>query len=915
MLHTLGMTDYMSKNISFMKILRVISVVIAMIATGAGGAAAQSGNEFSWEVGNRFRSQADRYPQEKIYVHTDREHYISGDTIWLRAHVVSAMAHMPVAISRFVYADLIDPAGDVAYNIKMISRDSIYSGYIPLMEEAASGTYTLRAYTNFMKNAGQEYFPLRRIRVSDKALFSIPARMEFTHNRNGRIRGELTIQDLRDDHSVKNKDIYLAINGNFLDAREVGERGRLAFNAKLEDPSARNVVTVEYDEFMRHFTIPAATDDFDVSFFPEGGYLIDGVGCTLGFKALRRDGTSVDVSGRIVDGEGNEIAQFDTAYKGMGMFSIIPYKGERYYAECPTPKGDTLRFELPEVRDDAVTLELKYLMGDMLLRVLSPDGFTPRTPLYIVMQSRGNPILARQLTDIKSHLKLNTENIPSGVLHILLLDGDFNVLSERLTFISNDDQACATLTTDKETYGKREPVEVTATVTDAAGNPLRGSFSVAVTDGSLIEADSSANIMTELLLASDLRGYIEDPAWYFTPGNDDARWGLEALMLTQGWRRYDIPKLLKGEYTTPKDYLELGDEIAGRVITLFRQKPVVKAPVTLLFKDRLIIDQKETGREGEFAFSGFNIPEGSSVFVQALSDKGKKRVELVVDQPELLPVEPSLLIGDRADRSDDETPAVQADMTYLHKVSSQLTAWSLDDVITIDEVVITGKAPARGFYSSDFLMGRAYDEKYIGKLAIPRMDMLLMRLAPFLIVMGDSVSYKDKPVRFIFDNWDVEPIDVPFFLSRGTDDINYIELAKDEEAMPFGFDFAKGGAAYGAVFAVYSKGGMGMLNRRDRNFNKKTINPLGYQKAMGFYSPKYETDGQKAAWKNDRRITLYWQPDLRTGDDGRATFKFWSSDIPQTDYSVIIEGVTDDGRIVHSKGTVKIDDGQLTPVN
>lgn len=887
-----------------MRISQVLLAGIAVIVAGAGSARAQDGgNELAKEVMGKFLSQYGMYPQEKIYVHTDREHYISGDTIWLRAHVVDAMTHAPADISKFVYADLIDPSGKVAYNIKLIARGGIYSGYIPLLEEAASGTYTLRTYTNFMKSAGQEYFPLKRIRVSDRALFSIPARMEFTHGRNGRIRGALTIQDLRDGRSIAYKNIYLAVNGTFIDVWEVGSRGRLNFSAKLEDSRARNVVTVEYDDFTRFFTIPAAADDFDVSFFPEGGYLLDGTGCTVGFKALRKDGTSVDVTGRIVDGDGNEITGLATIYKGMGMFAIVPYKGTKYYAECTGPEGNTLRFELPEIRDNTMALELKYTMGNIWVGVSSPYGFAPQTPLYVVMHTRGNPRVMSRIDNPGHYLKLDPASFPSGVLHVLLLDRNLNTISERLTFISNDDQAHSTVTTDNKSYGKREPVEVTATVTDAAGNPLQGSFSVAVTDSKLAEADSTSNILTELLLASDLRGYIEDPAWYFAPGNDLARTGLEALMLTQGWRRYDVPQMLRGEYQSPGESLEIGDEISGKVISLFGRKPVDDATVTLLYRDRMLFDQQNTDKKGAWAFSGFDIPEGSSIFVQALSDKRKKRVELAVDQLPLLPVDPALLISDPVAKED----TAQADTTFLHKVNTGLTAWGLDDAIALEEVVVTTKAPPRGFYSRDFLMGKAYDKKYIDKLDMYNMEMLLRRLAPFLETYGDSVTYKRKQVRIIYDNWDVDSLDVRAFLSLSTKDIDYIEIARDEQTYPFGFDFENGGPLYGAVIAVYSTGGMGMLNRVERNFNIRTISPLGYQKAAEFYSPRYETDEEKNVWANDRRITLYWQPDLRTGDDGRATFRFWSADIPQTTYSVIIEGVTDDGRIVRSSGTVKVE--------
>ncbi len=888
-----------------MKLLRVILASIAIVAAGAFDAHAQGGDGFSSEVANRFLMQLNAWPQEKIYIHTDRDHYLSGDTIWFRTHVVNGRTHIPASVSRFVYVDLISPTGDVAYNAKLVVREGgIYSGHIALMETAPSGTYTMRAYTNFMKNAGAEYFPVKRIRISDQAVIDIPARMEFTQRGKGRVRGELTIQDTRTGHSIDNQMIYVSVNDKFIDAREVGERGRLTFSARLEDPAARNVVTVEYDDFIRYFTIPAPDDDFDVSFLPEGGYLIHGVGCTVGFKALRSDGTSVDVTGRIVDVDGNELAKFDTAYKGMGEFNILPYKGARYYAECAGPSGDTLRFELPEVRDDAVALALKHSNDNIFVQAQSPAGFTPKMPLHIIMHTRGNPLLIHTLRMPAEVVKLDRADFPSGVLHVLLTDGDFNVLSERLTFISNDDQAHSTVTVDREEYGKREPVEVTATVTDAAGNPLQGSFSVAVTDKIMAGPDGTSDIFTELLLASDLRGYVEDPAWYFSPDNGQAALGLEALMLTQGWRRYDVPKMLKGEFHKPTEYLELGDAVSGKVITLFRQNPVDKSPVTILINEPPFVNTTVTGQEGTFEFDGFDIPEGSRIFVQALSEKGKKRVELVVDQPEEMPVDPALLVVDRPQNA--EGADTQTDTTYLHRVNSQLTNWNLDDVLTIEEVVVTAKVADRGFYSRQFLMGRTFEKKYIDRLGMSRMELLLMRLAPMMNYWGDSISYRNKPVRIIFDNWDVEPTHLGYFMSMSTNDIEYIEMARDEETMPFGYDFANGGPMYGLVFAVYSKGGKGIHNFVNRNFNTKTINPLGYQKAVEFYSPKYETEEENQVAVNDRRITLHWLPNLRTDAEGKATFRFWTADIPWTEYSILIEGVTDDGKAVHSTGKVVI---------
>ncbi|HCP57621.1 MAG TPA: hypothetical protein DIT81_00575, partial [Alistipes obesi] len=86
-----------------------------------------------------------------------------------------------------------------------------------------------------------------------------------------------------------------------------------------------------------------------------------------------------------------------------------------------------------------------------------------------------------------------------------------------------------------------------------------------MTDRAAVPAATSGSIYSTLLLSSELRGTIETPDWYFE-GRDAARVAaLDALLLTQGWRRYDVPAAVRGEYATPAYPLEVGQEIAGRI--------------------------------------------------------------------------------------------------------------------------------------------------------------------------------------------------------------------------------------------------------------------------------------------------------------------------------------------------------------
>lgn len=199
---------------------------------------------------NCLSAQIGRYPQEKLHVTTDKDSYIVGDTIWLRAHCADAATHRPIAASRYVYVELRDARGALARRIKLLSRDSVYSGYLPTQALERFGDYSLVAYTLYMRNQGADYF------------FKKP----------------LSIWPYQEDRKTQ------------------------------RNSSARKVT------------------DFDVSFFPEGGYLIDGHACCVAFKALADDGGSVEVAGVLKNGRGEVLDTLRTLHGGAGELAFhTPY--------------------------------------------------------------------------------------------------------------------------------------------------------------------------------------------------------------------------------------------------------------------------------------------------------------------------------------------------------------------------------------------------------------------------------------------------------------------------------------------------------------------------------------------------------------------------------------------------------------
>lgn len=160
-------------------------------------------------ISSRFMQQLLLFPQEKLYLHTDKPAYVAGDTIWFRAHVVDAASHLPVSVSRYVYVELADQADSVIYRVKIRVNDSIYSGYLPLELTIPQDNYHLRAYTPFMKNLPQE------------ALFDMSLQVYNPLVKRNRMQGEVATANQNQGDAVLSSFLDIENNDKYLTIRLV----------------------------------------------------------------------------------------------------------------------------------------------------------------------------------------------------------------------------------------------------------------------------------------------------------------------------------------------------------------------------------------------------------------------------------------------------------------------------------------------------------------------------------------------------------------------------------------------------------------------------------------------------------------------------------------------------------------------
>jgi len=850
----------------------------------------------------RIVEQVVLFPQEKMYLHADRPAYVAGEKVWFRAWPVDAVLHTPVT-QRYVHVELISPMDSVVNRILVRQSDGAFSGYIPLKEDLPEGEYTICAYTDNMLNTGQDYFFKRKILVNDPLTATVRTSARFRSGPNDRITAEISFTDIRTGRRIFPDGLKARVNFQPAEELKIQSDTVAYYSFRLPAESRKRVLYIETGKSKKYISVPSTQRDFDVSFYPEGGYLTEGAGCLVAFKALNSDGSPANVTGNIADETGKVYAALETRHDGMGSFVITAADSMQYYAECKNEDGKEKRFRLPDVHKGAFMLKVRKTDRNLYVSVIRPPE-AKDSQLFLLLHTRGILHYLAPWDTAYDWLSFEAAKFPSGVTQILLLDQAMKPLSERLVFFDSNDQADVQLSTDRDNYDSRQQVTARVKVTGAKGEPAAGSFSVSVTDDNDIRPDSTMDILTTLLLTSDIRGHVNDPAWYFQKNNPEAARDLDLVMLTNGWRRYDITEAIAGRYSYPAFPAKNGMEITGRVKSLVLGKPVAGVMVSAFSWKAGFFDETLTDSLGRFTFGGIEYQDSTAFVIQALDKKGKPGVELLVSNdfvPGISALPPDVF--STTERTISEQKNIS---TYVTKADTKYTMENGIRTIYIEEVIIKGKAPEKKNYSFSYYMPKVsqpsinvidyeqieeihpmsvseiiYHIPFVdvvdGKVVIQRMSYSLNGARPAVLVLDDMIIH----------DYDIDMID-PYSIER-------VAVLKGSQTSILGGD-----GAGGAIVITTKKG---YIPFKAQVYNIKTVTPPGYQKPDEFYSPRYETEEEKESGPRDLRTTIYWNPDVVISPEGEATFDFYSADTPST-YTLLIQGVTANGAVIQSKNTV-----------
>ena len=444
-------------------------------------------------------------PQEKVFIHMDNTSYQLGDTIWFSAYTRRTDTDKPSDVSGVLYVELYGQEGYLIERKLIQMKEGHGSGFFALNKYIQyAGFYELRAYTRWQLNWG---------------------RFERKHT-----------EDIKTWFASKRQE-----KEYFRDYEKLYSRVFPVYDKPLEPGEYTHDMTLR--AMRRLYPNPADNPKLTLSLYPEGGNLVEGMPCRVAFEACFDTGEWAE--GWVVyDGD-----SIKTVNRGRGLFEVIPQKGLEKEVLFVSKDGKQAKAKLPKPEPTGVSLKVEQTDSGWVAHIRHTADLQDDS-LGVSLMCEGkmvSPLPAPPLGECHNPAVLPLLRTPpkgergggwpSGVYQLTVFDTKGRVFADRLFFNRGKEDLNPTLSIEglKEEYQPYEPVNLTL-----KAPPSKSSISISVRDDFRRDClYDDSNILTEMLLASEIRGFVPQPGWYFEADDEEHRAALDLLMMTQGWRRFD----------------------------------------------------------------------------------------------------------------------------------------------------------------------------------------------------------------------------------------------------------------------------------------------------------------------------------------------------------------------------------------
>ncbi|MGV3508546.1 MAG: carboxypeptidase-like regulatory domain-containing protein [Sphingobacteriaceae bacterium] len=851
---------------------------------------------------SKIETHGNKHPQEKVHLHFDKPYYAVGDTMWFKGYI-TAGSNTPSPFSKIVYVDVLNSRDSLMQSLKLPVTNGLAWGNIGLpASNYTQGNYYIRAYTRWMMNFDPDYFFKKTIGVGNGAN-EVNTHITFKKSNSG-TNAQISYKTPTGSALANRKITWSIDNGDksLKGKATTDQKGMVTISLPgVNNLSKQQLVTVielEKKPVTSSFSLKSAESNIDLQFFPESGDLVTDIPSKVAFKALKANGLGINVKGTIFDNEGKAVTDFSSQHLGMGTFVLVPQNGKSYTAKITSPANLTGTYNLPKVKSSGITISANNSSTSetLNLRFICNNEFfaANQNKAFYLMANSGGIIYYAANISLKKQVfsaAIPKDKFPTGIVQLTVLSASGEPQCERLVFVRQPDELALALKTEKTTYGKRQKVKLY--INSKNGKlPAESNLSVSVIDETKVPFDenSETTILSNLLLTSDLKGFIEKPNYYFNKPTEKTDEDLDILMLTQGYRRFSYSDIVNDKKPPIYFLPEQGIEITG-ILRNSTGMPLNKANVRLKIPEKYYTAYAVTNGSGVFKFPNVVISDSTEVIVSS-ADYSNKNPMLTVDPIGVQPAFSNVSAPDAFLNIDS------AMSKYLQNNQRVLRNSRVLSEVVIKSAPKTADAPSHKDYGN--LSGlSAWPDHLISKDRLTGCNNFYSCMQTMLTgvtfdnenfyVSRDYNAGNRTPMQIFYNGM---PVDVNYLNSINSAEIESVEIFLKDQL--------------GTVNRTYQSNGALVINSKRVEKAKKMssdeirrllpkpgeikFTPAGYSVTREFYSPKYGAPSAEIIG-SDLRTTIYWDPKVKTDKTtGNTMVEFYNADGKGT-YKVIVEGL------------------------
>jgi hypothetical protein len=729
---------------------------------------------------------------EKVFIHTNKTSYSSNDNIWFKAYVGN-YNNIPSLKTTHLYVDLIDKKGAVIQTRNILIYKGIGKGQFELNDSLKFGEYYIRAYTNYMRNFGEDNAFIQKITILNTII--------------------------EKNSVIKNK--------------------------------------------------------YDVQLFPEGGYLLKNVTNRVAIKSLI-NGNSFNYHGTIVNSKNQEVARFKSEYKGMTTCDFF-YKEEEKYTALVNINDTVLKVKMPLVKNKGLIINATKKESFINLTIKTNNNSLAEIDKkkYNLLLHQRNKIVAfleiPKIDSLDVQLNIKKENFLNGVNTITLFENNIPIL-ERKIYIEKQNQEAA-ISLNKISIEK-DSVQYKLKVSKPNTNELlKTNVSISVMPLNAQKYTKSATIKSAFLLTPYIKGYVENPGYYFNKKNTKRIAHLDLLLLTQGWTQYSSDEIINNLNQPFEHDFKTGYNLKGIVSPLYTNQ------LALINKDDVLIDKLFLKGNTNFNFKKLLIYKGDTVKISFLNNIN-------------VSIKPKNIVFDSIKTRTfakfiPENLGINSEKKIFHTKEWKDFHYSNSEILK--EVIVIGKKRSKTYLEK---------KKWVKKYKPMVFDIGLYYQ---LKVLDYYKNNNYNLMKFLAFEENVR-------LTNWNGVENYLSIGGNKEAVLF-IDGKKITSGWLPSVSINMNDIENVMVQPDRgnlliqaftteNY-KKNITLLfndyifkeGYDRSKKYYTPAYNFS------RKTNPIEIDWKPNLTTNDSGEVFFKIKPNKEVKS-YLFSIEGFSESGQLI-----------------